>query len=99
METTQQLTEQIINDLNNKFDEIIIEGLRLKGYSFDAFEELSIFIKENCICADYFPTKQKTFYVKGVPFLLHDYNQIIEPIDYTTRETKITATYGSYKYL
>ena len=43
--------------------------------------------------------KQKKFYVKGVPFLLHDYNQIFEPIDYTSKNITITATYGSYKYL
>ena len=99
METPQQLTEQIINDLSNKFDEIFIEGLRLKGYSFDTLEQTMSFVKEYCRSAISLPMQQTTYYIKDIPFLWYDYSQTLEPINESTGDIKIKATYGSYKYL
>ncbi len=54
-------------------DNHLIEGLKRKGFEFKSIPELVEFISNNCKCADDLQLKQKTYYVKDIPFLLHFY--------------------------
>lgn len=88
-----------VKDLANQFDEIIHKGLNLKGYTFFDKLELEIFIKENCRCEDYEQLKQRIYYVKDIPFLLHNYEVVYEPINYNQNNITMSANWGYYKYL
>jgi len=96
MNLKEQITEEITKKLSNKFDDIIIEGLKLKGFEFDNENDLRNFIKQNCSCEDNLSIQQRVYFVNGIPFLLHNYEIIIEPI---TEKTTLTANYGTYRYL
>ena len=89
----------ILNDLSFKFDKLIIEGLKRKGFEFKHKLELEAFIKERCRCEDNVDLKKRTYYIDNIPFFLHDYN--IEPIDHikTNDGYTITANLGTYTYL
>ena len=95
----QEITKKITENLSNKLDDILIKGLELKGYTFGNRFELENFIKENCTCADYLPKQEKTFYVKGVPFLLYNYEIKINPMVKGLNEISVNADYGSYSYI
>jgi len=96
MNIQEQITNEITQNLSNKFDEIILEGLKLKGFEFENRYEIEAFIKLNCRCEDNIQHQQKIFYVKNIPFLLHNYEVVYEPI---TEPFKISANCGYYKFL
>lgn len=93
----EKYTEQILKSLSQKFDDLILQGLKLKGYNFDDMADATKFIKENCSCADDLLNQQKTYYVKEIPFLLYDYKMNIE-VDYSDNAT-FTGYYGKYAFL
>ena len=91
---------RISNDLNKKFEDYFIEGLKLKGFEFTNPLELEAFVKKRCRCEDNIDLKQKVYYVDNIPFFLHNYKS--EPLQIpsiTDREYKITANLGTYTYL
>lgn len=94
-----EIMEQIIQSFSKKIDEIVIDGLKLKGYYFDNKIELEAFIKENC--SAFKSGNETTYFVKGKPFLIHIFKDEVDPIAYDqiTGETTIKANYGEYKYL
>ena len=73
---------------------MLIEGLKKKGYEFDDRIELESFIRDKCKCEDRSDTRQKTYFVGDVPFLLFDYN-----IDWSHSENTTTATHKGYAFL
>jgi len=90
-----------VNDLtktlNNKLDEILIEGLKEKGFEFDNRHDLIEFIQYRCSCEDMPDKKERVYYVDDKPFLLHNYESSFQ---FEGGETnKITGTYGSYALL
>jgi hypothetical protein len=93
------IQEQLAKKLSNKFDDLIIEGLKRKGFEFESTAELESFIKENCKCADYPDEYRRVYYVKNEPFMLHDYSIDIPDIKMINNSPTITASYGSYAYL
>lgn len=95
----EEIVKKLIEGLSNKIDEIIIEGLRLKGYTFKNFIDLSNFISNNCKCIDNVPLQQKTFYVNDIPFLLHNYEVKINPMVKDLNQISLSAEYGTYAYL
>ena len=99
MNLQEQITEEINEKLSNEFDKILIEGLRLKGFEFDNENDLHNFIKNNCRCEDYLAKQQRVYFVNDIPFLLHNYEIIIEPITQENNGIKMSANYGTYKYL
>lgn len=99
MDIQEQINREITQNLCNKFDEIILEGLKLKGFTFDNRYKSEEFIKLNCRCEDNIQFQQKIFYVNEIPFLLHNYEVIFEPITEYNNEIKINANWGSYKFL
>ena len=91
---TEKVTKELANGLANRFDEIFVEGLLLKGFSFNSKEELHDFAKENCFRE--VSDNVSVFKVKGKPFLQFNYNTDFT-INYETNKT--TASSGYYKFL
>jgi len=101
MKDIHDLQDNVINEINSnlykQLDDIIIEGLKRKGFEFNNHHDLVIFVKEHCRCDDYTPIQEKIYLVNDVPFLSHKYKT---EIDYTKLgEYKISASLGSYRYL
>lgn len=99
MNIQKLIQEELVKGLSNKFDDLIIEGLRLKGFSFENIKEAELFIIENCKCEDYPSEYRRVYYVKNKPFMLHDYRIDIPEIKMINNSHTITANYGSYAYL
>jgi len=99
MDIQEQITKEVIQNLSTKFDELILEGLSLKGIIFGSREEAEEFIKLNCRCEDNIQFQQKIFYVNDIPFLLHNYEVIFEPITQDNNGINMNANWGSYKFL
>ncbi len=91
--------QQLTNGLSNKFDDLIIEGLKRKGFEFKNIREAESFIRENCRCEDYTHEQIRVYFVNDIPFILHEYKIEMPDIDFTNNGPKITASYGSYAYL
>ena len=99
MSKENQITNYIINYLVNKLDNIIVEGLKLKGFKFKNKNELETFIKTRCRRTDNIKLKEHIYYVDNIPFLLHNYEVIYEPITVEDKEIKINANFGKYSFL
>jgi flagellar basal body-associated protein FliL len=65
----QEISNELTEQINNQINQIIIEGLRLKGISFDDINDLKRFIKNHCQSAT--KDRQTTFFVSGIPFLVY----------------------------
>jgi len=98
MDIQKHITETLISDLHSKFDDIVIQGLKLKGFEFKDREETENFIKSRCRCEDKPHIKEKVYFVDNIPFLLHDYNIIYEPFN-PKEPFAIKANYGGYRYI
>ena len=94
-----RLEKQITEKLSNQIDNIIIEGLKMKGFEFENENDLHDFIKQKCSCEDDLAKQQRVYFVNDIPFLLHNYEIVIEPITKENNGIKISANYGTYKYL
>lgn len=91
---------EISNDLNNKLENSIIEGLKRKGFEFKHKFELEKFIKEHCRCEDNVELKERIYFVHNIPFFLHNYESEINLNLLTKDDCKtISAIYGSFTYL
>ena len=93
------VTSRLFSELNNKLENYIIEGLRLKGFEFENKIELENFIKERCSCVDNIQFKERIYSIDEKPFFLHKYEIIYEPITEDNNGIKMSANYGSYAYL
>lgn len=99
MDIQKQITDKLINNLYDKFDEIIIEGLRLKGHEFDSRQQIETFIKQHCKCIDDFIEGIKFYYVDGNPFLEHHYDNINPEIVNHKGVIEINASLGYYRFV
>jgi len=97
--TPSEIQKVVVDGLLKKLEDIFIEGLKLKGFEFDNPIELERFIKKHCRCEDYLYLKQKTYFVNDIPFLIHFYEIVYEPITVTNNGIQMSANYGTYKYL
>ena len=70
--------KNIQNNLLNKLDNLIIEGLRRKGFVFENKNDLEKFIITNCRSEDNSEKKQKTYFVFEAPFVVHSYGILID---------------------
>jgi hypothetical protein len=75
---SSEIVEKLVSDLNEKlrtgFDEIFIDALRIKGYSFEDIFSTHNFIRDFVSCEINQMKQTKTFKVKGVPFLFIDFS-------------------------
>ncbi len=93
----QSVTNKMVNELNNKLEQLFIEGLKLKGFGFNNRIDLENFISHNCRCEDNRDLQEKIYYVNNIPFLLHVY-KIDMNLTYNDTYT-LTGNYGHYKFL
>jgi hypothetical protein len=93
-EMEEHLTQLMQEKATNVLDEIITEGLRLKGFVFDNKFELASFIVDNCRA--YSKGDTTTYLVCNDPFLAYRKENSI-----TISEDPLTvhSTLGEYKYL
>lgn len=91
--------EELRNNLTNKLEQVVIEGLKLKGFVFENKNELVNFVKEHVRIEDNVEYQEKVYYVKDIPFLLHRYQIVIEPPTEINRSIVMSANIGHYCYL
>lgn len=99
MDIKENITSNLVNDLSNKFDSLLIEGLKRKGFIFSSKEDILSFVKENCRCEDFKEREERVYYVNDNPFLLHNYKIDIPVIEQINDNITIRANYGSYSFL
>jgi len=99
MNLANEMQKNVVFDLVNQLEKVIINGLKSKGFEFDKREDLENFIKDRCRCEDYVQKQQKIYYVDEIPFLLHNYEVIYNPIERNENSTSISANWGTYQYL
>ena len=92
------MMQSAYDQINKKFEELIIEGLKRKGFEFKNRMELENFIKSNCKCEDIVTKKKRTYLVNGVPFLIHFYGIKVD-INSMNSDYTFNANYGSYSYV
>ena len=92
MDYTADITRKIAEELNGKLDNILIEGLRLKGYDVAHNFGIEEFVKTRCMAVQ--EVGSKTFYVDNEEFLIM-YDKIETPVI----GFNITASLGEYRYL
>jgi len=95
----QKVTQDVICELQTQLEYYIIEGLKIKGFEFENKIQLEYFIKERCRRTDNIEFKEHIYYVDDIPFFLHKYEVIYEPIIEYNNRVKMYANYGSYSYL
>jgi len=95
-----ELVNRISNDFNNKFEELIKEALKIKGFDFKTKIELAQFIKDCCRCDDFVDVKERVYYFENTPFLLHKYsNETIKMPINNNGDFTLNADYGSFSFL
>ena len=94
------VTSRLFQQLQNKLEIHITEGLKRKGFEFGNKIELYKFVKRHCKVEDNIDVKERVYFVKNIPFFLHNYNTIMdfEPLS-TYRKMTMSANLGSYAYL
>lgn len=90
---------RLSNGLVNQLEDLLIQGLKNKGFEFNNKIELENFIKTRCRKEDYVEKKEHIYYVDNIPFFLHNYEVIFEPITEDNNGVKMTANYGKYAFL
>lgn len=94
-----EIIQKVTSDLYDKLEALIIEGLKRKGFVFSTYEETCLFVKQNCRKTENIQQKKHIYYVNNIPFFLHKYEVIYEPITEDNNGIKITANYGEYAFL
>lgn len=93
-------TMSVSENINKQMDDIIIEGLKRKGFEFKNKYDLAEFIKSNCRCVENIQLKEKIYYVNDIPFFMHRYKLNIDIK--TVVENGVTnfiSTLGEFSYL
>ena len=93
-----QAKSKVLSMINSKLDDYLLKGLNKKGYEFENLDDLKTFIQEHCSMTDDVQIKQRIFYVKKVPFFLHNYEPIIK-IEEKKKWFTASASIGTYAYL
>jgi hypothetical protein len=96
----EEIINNISNEINNKLESFITEGLKLKGYEFENRYELESFIKRYCRCEDNVGLSERIYFVNDIPFMLHNYKI---GCDFSVKDEggkiMMNAIYGSFAYL
>jgi len=95
------LRKEFIKKTIKSFDNLIIEGLKRKGYEFKNHLELTKFIKERCKCTDNILTNEKVYYVDDTPFFLHKYKNDFEINNPIENDNSVTMSidFGEYAFI
>lgn len=91
------VTRDVILGLNQKLDDIIKEGLKLKGFDFSDPSDLKEFIKINCRCEDNVFDEEKIYFVNDIPFLLYSYGNGFDfSLDFESGGFKVNMGYYAF---
>jgi len=92
------IVSKTLAELNERLDQLLVEGLKRKGFVFSTKVKLERFIKNRCRVEEYTVSNQKLFYVNDKPFLIYDMK--IEPnITSLDKQTVLKASAGAYQFL
>lgn len=97
MNKLQEINNKIVNELQSKLEDIIVEGLKLKGYEFEDKKSLFDFVSKNCTVINQSHLNINTYVVKDIPFLHYDYSFNIKKVDELSCSFK--AEGGKYRFL
>jgi hypothetical protein len=93
------MVARISSELNKNLEDLVIEGLKRKGFEFEDKIELEEFLKLHCKCEDTMDLKQRIYFVNGNPFFVHFYEtEMLNPIPSNLRY-EIPVNYGSYAFI
>ena len=94
------IIKKLEQEIARKLNEMLIEGLKRKGFEFDNNDSLENFLKLNCRAEHRTDIKENTYFVNNIPFLLHCYEIKVDaaPIE-IDREIKMSDNYGRYAFL
>lgn len=99
MEIQDFIEKKLLKNLDNKFNNIFITGLALKGFFFGDMQEVEEFAKLACRCEDNYQEEKKIYFVNDVPFLIYFYGMTDVEFTDDFDQISITASCGSYAYL
>lgn len=91
----KEINDKAIDYFRDKLDELAIEGLAKKGFTFKTKDELIDFIKSNCVCECFGFIRR--YFVNNIPFL--EYDQTPNFSDLMQSELKMKVTFGKYRFL
>jgi len=94
----EEIYHKMLREMLTQVDNVIIEGLKRKGFTFLTRRDLNYFIELRCTCEDFPHKKLKVFLVDDEPFLHHWYESDAQVKQDEFGETYVTLTHGSYKY-
>ena len=95
----QFIQHDVISRLFNQLEVLLIQGLKNKGFEFENRIELENFIRTRCRKEDHIEFKKHIYYVDEIPFFVHYYEVVFEPITEDNNGIKMTANYGKYAFL
>ncbi|UII79985.1 hypothetical protein [Flagellimonas sp. CMM7] len=99
---TEHLTSEICQSMNSKIEELVLEGLKRKGFEFDDKLSLEKFVTTRCRVEDNKEFQEKTYFVDNTPFFLHKYrltsNQGLG-IGFKGHTITLEADWGTYMFL
>lgn len=95
----QFIQNDVISRLFNQLEYLLVQGLKNKGFEFENVAQLEFFIRTRCRKEDHIELKKHIYYVDEIPFFVHYYEVVFEPITEDNNGIKITANYGRYAFL
>lgn len=98
LEMQNRISEAIVNSMNIKLEEHIIEGLRRKGFVFEDRKTLIEFISKRCSSKQTICVNETIYLVDEIPFFVHSYKT---EVDFTksTEKIGVLVSYGSFNYI
>lgn len=100
------ITNKINSDINNKLEQLFLDGLKLKGYEFKDLDnpmnklKLIEFVQRYCSKVVNSSNTEETYTVKGEPFLIHVKPEIrIETYKEINGSIKISCDLGYYTFV
>lgn len=93
-----QFSNNIESDFNMQIETIFLNALHRKNYFFVCKEDLGDFVSKYCTCTDDSSLMENTYYVRGIPFLKHNYMPTIE-MDYDVETRTMRISGGTYMFI
>jgi len=93
----KSILDNIKSKLTKKLDDLIIQGLKLKGFEFKNQIELQDFVKEKCKTIEAKDSSYTIYLVNDIPFLFHYKPETFPQI--TFEGTEIKSDLGEFSFL
>lgn len=90
----EEITNMFLQKIKEQADKVFLEALKMHGYEFENTNDIVCFIAENCTPKT--ENNKRTYYVKGVPFMVYNENAQSVLVDEISGNLKIEANCGHY---